>query len=165
MARRTSNRTKQRATNINNANLRRGAAARQTADIVTTTGRRRNASGRSAGPSALFTPRGTRVKATSQRAATRGEATRFPNKESVSRRAGQRALGHVSRSRQKDLTTRRKSELHSRSVLGGVNTGGGSRSSKRRAVFVSSGGKSKSGARSVFNRLHPRDKRGRFRSK
>jgi len=168
MARRKSNRTTQRAGNI----ARRGllvSAQRSRRDpglVHTTTGRRRNVSGRATTPlgKTLETSTGKKVRG-NVRTATRGEATRFRQAETVRARSGMRKLGATQTNRQRDLSTRRQSGLQSRTRGVAVGSGSTNRRQRRREVFVSSGGKSKSGVRSVFNRLHPRDKRGRFRSK
>lgn len=168
MARRKSNRTTQRAGNI----ARRGSLVsaqkyrREPGLVHTTTGRRRNVSGRVTTPlgKTLETSTGKKIRG-NVRTATRGEATRFRQAETVRSRSGMRKLGAAQTNRQRDLTARRKAGLQSRAKGVAVSSGSTNRRQRRREVFVSSGGRSKSGARSVFNRLHPRAKNGRFRRK
>ena len=165
MARRKTNRTSQRESNIAINQL--GGLIRSQSSFVTTTGRRRNVTGVQLGSRSLTKASGRPLNNVKLRKATRGETIRNQKAASVGTRSRLRKAGMLVTDRTRTLGQRRKVGLHTRAPhLGGLaSQGSKSRSQKRRDVFVATKGRSKSGARSVFNRLHPRDPRGRFRRK
>lgn len=162
MARRKAN----RATQLDRVKRQQAVAALMGSNsgIVTTTGRRRNITGVVAGLKGLTNVTGRRVSA-QHRVATRGEATRYKAASKVGSRSRMRKLGHLETDRTRNIRSRRKVGLftHNGGIPGGTRQR--TRSQKRRDVFVATQGRSRSAARTVFNRLHPRDRRGRFRRK